>query len=162
MFTLKDWRVKIDKDGTPYIKVPYDMNLKKEKVQLNSEDITFTQAGIEFRQTDKNDAVQEFECLYKYLSSKQASAPLSEMVRLGEVQEEKQHSLVFLYELVAGVVLRSKPIVKDKSWDMDALLNKYSYLGWQIVGVDFKKTADSLYRKLTGGGVNKDGRYFFE
>ena len=162
MITAKNWSIKIDKDGIPCIIIPDEKYPRKEVIQLASEDVTFMRGGFKFWYAPKNKESQEYECLYKFLDRYQKATPLSELIRLGAIKEEQQHSLVFLYEVISGVVFRTVPVVKDKSWDFDALLNKYSYLGEQIQGVDFKWDADSLYRRLTCKGVNKNEKYFFE
>lgn len=144
MTTVTKWSIKIEKDGTPYISMVDERYQIKKKLRFASEDIIFTQDGIRSKKP------QEYECLYKYLDRKQSPTPLSELVKLGEIAEEKPHSLTFLYELLSGVAIRTKPVIKLEPLNVDALLKKYSYLGEQISGVDFYGVAKDLDRHLRG------------
>jgi len=158
MIVVKDWRIKLSQDGTPTIIVSNEKYQSYETLQLDSKDIVFKQSGITFRYVSKSGKVKEYECLYDNLSKKQPPTPIDQLMILGAVTGRKRHSLVFLYELLAGVVLSTKPVVKQEPLDVDGLLRRYAYLEQQLAGVDFKKVADDLYRRLTGKGVTESGK----
>ena len=162
MVTVKEWRINLDKDGTPCLIILNEKYQNHDILRLDSEDITFEPWSISFWREDRNDKVEKYECDYNHLSRGQKPTPIDQLLQMGTITEKKRHSLVFLYEFLSGVMLRTNPVITDKSWDLEALLDKYSYLGEQIHGVEFDRIADFLYRKFTCKGVNRSGRYFFE
>lgn len=149
MITAKNWRIKIDKDGTPCLIILNEKYQNHDILRLDSEDVIFEPWSIAFWRVGKNDKVEKYECPYENLSRGQKATPIDQLLQMHTITEKKRHSLVFLYEFLSGVVLRTKPVIVDKSWDLNALLDKYSYLDEQIQGVDFERVADFLSRRLT-------------
>ena len=157
MITVKEWSIKLDKDGMPYLIILDEKYHIQKVIRLESEEVNFNQQGFSFERIGRRGRTEKYECLYKYLSREQTPSPIDQLLKMGSIKEKKRHSLVFLYELVSGIVLRINPIVKCESLDIDALVGSYAYLNDQFGGVDFKEVATSLHRSLTDKKADRNG-----
>lgn len=141
METIKRWIIRIGKGGKPFLLYEDNKYGTARIVELESKDVIFRQEGFEFSQIGKQGKPEMFECLYENLDTEQPVAPLS---KLPYEVSDKQHSLLFLYEILSGVALRAKPVVKVEALDVDKLLEKYASLSKQLDRVDFHKVVEFL------------------
>lgn len=141
METIKRWIIRIGRGGQPFLLYEDNKYGTIRLLEIESKNVTFRQDGFEFSQIGKQGRTEMFECLYANLDKDQPVSPLD---KLDYEYPEKQHSLTFLYEILSGVALRTKPIVKVEALDVDKLLEKYSSLSKQLGDVDFHKVVEDL------------------
>lgn len=147
METINRWIIKIGNGGKPYLLHKDNKYGMFRILEIESENVIFKQDGFEFLQIGRHGRLETFECLYANLDKEQPVSPLD---KLDYEYPEKKHSLTFLYEILSGVALRTKPIVKLEALDVDNLLKKYESLSDQLDGVDFHKVVEDLDKQLKG------------
>ncbi|MCM1237209.1 MAG: hypothetical protein NC489_44645 [Ruminococcus flavefaciens] len=158
MTTVKEWSIKLDKDGMPYLVILNERYQIKKVIRLESEDVSFNQQGISFECTSRKGRTEEYVCQYKCLSREQTPSPISQLLEIGTIKGKQRHSLVFLYELLSGVVLSTMAVYQGEPLNVDALVKSYDYLEEQFNGVDFQEVASSLRKSLIDKGVDKNVR----
>lgn len=148
MITVTKWKIVITKDGVPAIIQRNDKYFCDQRIKLKSEDIIFTEEGIEYDRTSHicKDAVTHYKCPYSSLAYKAAPSPLSFREKLGDAKVQG-HVLCFLYELISGVLISDErySFIKDREpIDIAALLAKYSEFSGQLGGIDWEKIASQI------------------
>lgn len=124
---IKDWKIKIAKDGTPILIAGYSFR-GDNLVTLKAEEIRIDNAGITYSQENKAGVVCEYECRFEDMDRKPTITSVSKLKEIGIISVDKlpRHLLSFVYEFVSGVLLTANPNIRyAEMFDADVLVWEY-------------------------------------
>ena len=150
MFELKEWRILIDKDGTPCISWSNGA-FGEMQVSPDSREILVTNEGIVFTWIARKQ-ILHYKCLFSNLSYEVPPTLLDTPIgKSGQVKRAKSHVLTFIYEFASIVLTNKCQVILNKvPLDLEALLTKYDAFRGQLEGLDYERIASNMNLKKRG------------
>lgn len=124
---IQYWKIKIGKDGTPYLVFDKGFRGADDFAPLPDE-MTINNEGIMYIHRGKNGMSCKYDCRFSKCNFRGISTPVEKLKEIGCISSDdvKQHPLSFLYEYIVGVRHSHNSIFKGKfPFDKDNLLLKY-------------------------------------
>ena len=140
MITVKEWTLKIRKDGTPVVFSGGFAYQPFEYILPSDNDIKVLQEGLVIKHRDR-------EFLWRFDSVFYPKVPttLQKQIEYGIVRINSQHILHFFYELISGVLNDKCTFIRTKEpFNIENLVERYSKYQDKIEGINLSEIIEMI------------------